>query len=247
MLFAKKPTWVKLLITLGAAGVILLLTPLSTKLHGIAAYAGLAPAVAAVSAAFLPPLWALTGAALPLILGMIGLPVFPGGNAGLTFLASSAGGYALAPLWFAGIGGLFLWLKREEEPKPGAYALGLVAAILASNLTGTLWLVGVGGYDWSEVLRRGTLWMALGDLFRSVIAFSIFFFYHREIGRRAVWERRLRTHRRWMDERYELLDALDRAKVRLVESDEVKGEEVERARRELKASERDDLPPYVKL
>ncbi len=247
MLFAKKPTWVKLLITLVAAGVALLLNPLSTKLHGIEAYAGLAPMVAAISAAFLPPLWALAGAALPLILGMIGLSVFPGGNSGLTFLASSAGGYALAPLWFAGIGGLFLWLDREKEPKPGAYALGLAAAILASNLIGTLWLVGVGGYDWNEALRRGTLWMALGDLFRSVIAFSIFFFYHRESGRRAVWERRLRTHRRRMDERYELLDTIERGEVKPGEEDEVKEEEVEKARRELKAREKDDLPPYVKL
>ncbi|MCX7020959.1 MAG: hypothetical protein NTW26_01555, partial [bacterium] len=208
MLLSEKPRRVKLLVALGAAGLALGANLLATRLYGVEAYTGLAPLVAAVSAGFLPPLWALGGAALPLVLGAIGLPVLPGGNAGFAFFVSGAGGYALAPLFFAGLGGLFLRLKGDE-PRPGAFALGLVAASFASNLTGTLWLVGPGGYSWVETFQRGTLWMAVGDLFRSIIAFSVFFFYRRERGRLEVVQRRRSERRQRMEERYALLDALD--------------------------------------
>ncbi|HUT98286.1 MAG TPA: biotin transporter BioY [bacterium] len=246
MLLADRPRWVKLLVTLGAAGAALLFAPLATRLHGVEAYTGLATAVAAVSAGFLPPLWALAGAALPLLLGAIGLPVLPGGNAGLGFFASGAGGYALAPLFFAGLGGLFLWLSWNE-PRPGTFALGLFVALVASNLTGTLWLVGPGGYSWIETFRLGTLWMAVGDFFRSGIAFSVFFFYRRETRRRDVVRRQRSERRRRKEERYALLEALDREEKKPPEGGDVDGEEVERARRELKAREEEDLPPYFRL
>jgi len=246
MLLAEKPRRVKLLVALGAAGLALGANLLATRLYGVEAYTGLAPVVAAISAGFLPPLWALAGAALPLLLGALGLPVLPGGNAGLEFFASGAGGYALAPLFFAGLGGLFLRLSRDE-PRPGTFALGLVVALLISNLTGTLWLVGPGGHSWIETFRRGTLWMAVGDLFRSVIAFSVFVFYRRERGRLEVFQRRREGRRQRMEERYALLDALEREGKKPPSSGEVEGEEVERARRELKAREEEDLPPYFKL
>jgi biotin transporter BioY len=246
MLLSEKPAWLK--VTVAAAAVLGLgFNLLATKLHGVGAYTGLAPAVAALSAGFLPPLWALAGAALPLILGALGLPVLPGANAGIGFFASGAGGYALAPLLFAGLGGLFLRSGRGEGPGVGAFALGLVAALLASNLVGTLWLVCAGGHTWGEALERGTLWMALGDLFRSVIAFSVFFFFRREERRRGEWEKRLRTRRQRMDERYELLDAVEGGKAGPEEGGEVAEEEMERARRELEAREEEDLPPYFKL
>ena|GEM_PF-3550119 len=246
MLLAKRPRWVKLLVALIAAGLALGANLLATRLHGVEAYTGLAPAVAAVSAGLISPLWALAGAALPLLLGALGLPVLPGGGAGLGFFASGAGGYALAPLFFAGLGGLFLRLSWDE-PRPGTFALGLVTAILASNLTGTLWLVGFGGCTWREALGLGTLWMAVGDVFRSVIAFSVFFFYRRETGRRDVVRRQRSDRRRRKEERYALLDALDRGEKKPVETGESNGEDVERARRELKEREEGDLPPYFKL
>ncbi len=246
MLLAKRPRWVKLLVTLGAAGAALLFAPLATRLHGVEAYSSLAPAVAAVSAGFLPPLWALAGAAMPLLLGALGLPVLPGGNAGLGFFASGAGGYALAPLFFAGLGGLFLRLSWDE-PRPGSFALGLVAAFFASNLTGTLWLVGFGGCTWREALGLGTVWMAVGDIFRSVIAFSVFFFYRREAGRRDVVRRKRSEKRQRKEKRYALLDALDREEKKPPAEGEADVEDVERARRELKAREEEDLPPYFRL
>jgi biotin transporter BioY len=246
MLLAQRPRWVKLLVTLGAAGAALVFAPMATRLHGVEAYSSLASAVAAVSAGFLPPLWALAGAALPLLLGALGLPVLPGGNAGLGFFATGAGGYALAPLFFAGLGGLFLRLSWDE-PRPGSFALGLVAAFFVSNLTGTLWLVELGGYTWREALGLGTVWMAVGDVFRSVIAFSVFFFYRRETGRRDVVLRRRSERRKKREERYALLDALDRGEKKPPAEGEADAEDVERARRELKAREEEDLPPYFRL
>ena len=253
MLLAEKPRRVKLLVSLGAAGLALGANLLATRLYGVEAYTGLAPAVAAISAGFLPPLWALAAAALPLVLGAFGLPVLPGGNAGLEFFASGAGGYALAPLFFAGLGGLFLRLSRDE-PRPGAFALGLVVALLISNLAGTLWLIGPGGYSWIGTLRRGTLWMGVGDLLRCVIAFSVFVFYRRERGRLEVFQRRREGRRQQMEERYALLDALEREGKKPSEdgkkppsSGEVEGEEVKRARRDMKKREEEDLPPYFRL
>jgi biotin transporter BioY len=246
MLLGEKPLRVKLLVALGAAGLALGADLIATRLYGVEAYTGLAPAVAAVSAGFLPPLWALAGAAFPLLLGAIGLPVLPGGNAGFGFFASGAGGYALAPLFFAGLGGLFLRLSRDE-PRPGAFALGLVVALLLSNLAGTLWLVGPGGHSWLEAFRRGTLWMVVGDLFRCVIAFSVFFFYRRETGRPDVVRRQREERRRRRLERYALLDDLDREEKKPPEGGESDAGEVERARRDMKKREEEDLPPYFRL
>jgi len=249
MLFKDKPWWLKLLLALGGAGLIILTAPLGRSLSGVPAWNNLSVAFAAVLAALLPSLWALAAPLLVLLLGLFGLPILSGGNAGLAFFLTGAGGFLLTPLLVAGLGGYFLWRNREEEPLPARFALGLLVALGLGNLIGTLWMVWLGDLSWTMVLGKGTIWLLLGDLFRATIGFSVFFFIRYERRKAAYWRREIARHQRQMREREEFFDRQAASDYTPHEIDETKPDEktVEEQRRSFKEKEKDDLPPYFRM
>lgn len=249
MLFKDKPWWVKLLIALGGAGLLILAAPLGRLLSGVPAWNNLSVAIAAVLAAMLPPLWAVMAPLLSLLLGVFGLPILSGGNAGLAFFFSGAGGFLLTPLLVAGLGGIFLWLNRDEEPLPTRFALGLLLAIGVGNLIGTLWMVWLGDLSWGTVLGKATIWLVLGDLFRGTIGFSVFFFIRYERRKSAYWRREIARHQRQMLKREEYFDKQDEPDYAPHEIDNTEPDEeaVEKERRLLKEKEKNDLPPYFRM
>ncbi|MCD4733581.1 biotin transporter BioY [bacterium] len=249
MLFKDKPWWIKLLLALGGAGLLILTAPLGRSLSGVPAWNNLSVAIAAVLAAMLPPLWALSAPLLALFLGLFGLPVLSGGNAGLAFFLSGAGGFLLTPLLVAGLGGIFLWLNREEEPLPARLALGLLVAIGLGNLLGTLWMVWLGDLSWATVLGKGTIWLFLGDLFRVTIGFSVFFFIRYERRKAAYWRGEIVRHQKRMLKREEFFDRQEAVDYVPHEVDDTEPDEktVEKQRRSFKEKEKDDLPPYFRM
>ncbi len=249
MLFKDKPWWLKLLLALGGAGLFILTAPLGRSLSGVPAWNNLSVAFAAVLAAMLPPLWALAAPLLALLLGIFGLPVLSGGNAGLAFFLSGAGGFLLTPLFVGGLGGLFLWRNQEDEPLPARFALGLLVGLGLGNLIGTLWMVWLGDLGWATVLGKGTIWLLLGDLFRATIGFSVFFFIRYERRKATYWRRQIARHQRQMREREEFFDHQESEDYTPHEIDETKPDEqtMEEQRRSFKEKEKDDLPPYFRM
>lgn len=72
-----------------------------------------------------------------LLLGIVGIPVFVGGNAGLSYLLSPVGGYTFAFLLIAG----FLPLVRPKNYNRITYTILAVLAVLLIDMTGAAWVI----------------------------------------------------------------------------------------------------------
>ena len=73
-----------------------------------------------------------------LCMGVVGIPVFAGGNAGPGALLGSTGGYMAS--WV--VAGLIMWgMERLFGPKPWVLALGMVLGLAACYTLGTAWFM----------------------------------------------------------------------------------------------------------
>ncbi len=248
--FQSPNPWRNLLVALALVGLIALSGMTVRPMANVEAYTNLITGLACVALIFLNRFWVLAATAVGLALGVIGLPLFPEGHVGFAFLFSGAGGFYLAPLIMAALGGWLYQRELEDDgyPSPKSFVLGLLLGLLASVLLGTVWLAVFGERtSWANLLVSGTLWQTLSLAFQGLIAFSISFFVRNEQRKRAYWKRRLQEYRRNLDERERLLDARDEGRLKL---DEGRREDVDviRERERLrKREEEDDLPPWVRL
>ena len=75
-----------------------------------------------------------------LCMGVVGIPVFAGGNAGPGALLGSTGGYMAS--WV--VSGLVMWgMERLFGPKPWVLALGMALGLAACYTLGTAWFMAV--------------------------------------------------------------------------------------------------------
>ncbi|MGH7709956.1 MAG: biotin transporter BioY [Gemmatimonadaceae bacterium] len=101
-----------------------------------------------------------------LFLGLVGLPVFAGGTAGIVRLLGPTGGYLIGYVPAAFLVG---WLsERGWDRKPWSAALSMVAGNAIIYLTGVLWLSRFVGA--SSVWQAGVLPFLPGDAFKIVLA-----------------------------------------------------------------------------
>ncbi|HWQ76751.1 MAG TPA: biotin transporter BioY [Syntrophomonas sp.] len=102
------------------------------------------------------------------LLGIIGLPVFAGGKAGLGTLFGPTGGYLLGFIAAAFVIGKII------ESKPQASAVRIVAALLAGNLViylcGTLQLSVVADLSLMKSLMAGVIPFLPGDVLKLAAA-----------------------------------------------------------------------------
>jgi len=101
-----------------------------------------------------------------LALGLVGAPVFQGGNAGWEYMTGATGGYLVGFVLAAYVVG---WLSER-----GWDRRHVVAALLIGNAIiygpGLLWL-GLGGFvPWERVLAAGLYPFILGDLMKLTLA-----------------------------------------------------------------------------
>lgn len=112
--------------------------------------------------------WGFATVALYLFLGVIGLPVFSGGKAGIGTLIGPTGGYLVGYLLAAGVAGLI------AAPHKGRSLLRLILAILAGTfiiyLVGVLWLNFSTIRDFKKSLLYGLLPFLIGDGIKGVAA-----------------------------------------------------------------------------
>lgn len=102
------------------------------------------------------------------LLGIIGLPVFAGGKAGLGTLFGPTGGYLLGFIAAAFV------IGKIVESKPQAGAVRIVAALLAGNLViyfcGTLQLTAVADLSLMKSLIAGVVPFLPGDVLKLAAA-----------------------------------------------------------------------------
>lgn len=110
-----------------------------------------------------------------LLLGIIGLPVFAGGTAGIAKVLGPTGGFLAGYLLAAGAAGLLFRLGRGSSGafRIGAAALTALAAGALIYLPGIPWLKHSLSMDWPAALQAGLIPFIPGYLIKSAAAAAL--------------------------------------------------------------------------
>lgn len=111
--------------------------------------------------------WGATSAAVYLLVGAIGLPVFAGGKGGLAHLFGPTGGYLFGFVLSAFVTG---WISRKFNQK----IIGEIVAVVIGSLLiyglGLPWLKWITGMSWNKALVAGMIPFLPGDSMKAVAA-----------------------------------------------------------------------------
>lgn len=115
--------------------------------------------------------WGMAGAALYLLVGAMGLPVFSGGRGGLAHLFGPTGGYLFGFVLSAGITGFIVECFRRSLK-------GGVVAVLFGSLViyglGVPWLKAVTQMSWNKAWMIGMVPFLPGDVLKAFLAVILF-------------------------------------------------------------------------
>lgn len=102
-----------------------------------------------------------------LLMGVIGIPVFSGGRAGIGVIAGPSGGYLIGFL----VGAVIISLIARRSRNFLVLLMAcLVGGIVVVHVLGFPWLGHVTGMDMVSAIMAGSLPFIPGDLFKVVIA-----------------------------------------------------------------------------
>lgn len=105
------------------------------------------------------------------LLGALGVPVFAGGNAGLSILVGPTGGYIIG---FTIAAFLIGWiLERFPQKSNKHYALAMTIAIVAIYLPGTIQLSLVTGMSFTKAFAVGSLPYIPLDIIKAIVAIAV--------------------------------------------------------------------------
>ncbi len=111
--------------------------------------------------------WGAASAAIYLLMGAIGMPVFSGGKGGLAHLLGPTGGYLFGFILCAWIVGFI------SERFKHALVGGIIAVVIGSLVIyglGVPWLKTVTNMSWNKALALGMLPFLPGDAMKAVVA-----------------------------------------------------------------------------
>ena len=102
-----------------------------------------------------------------LFLGIVGVPVFSGGRAGLGVIFGPSGGYLIGFL----IGGIIINLLAKDKDKFWQVLTAvIIGGIFVIHFIGFIWLSYSTGMGLKEAFFAGSLPFIPGDLFKAVLA-----------------------------------------------------------------------------
>ncbi|QEN09775.1 biotin transporter BioY [Oceanispirochaeta crateris] len=110
-----------------------------------------------------------------LIMGIIGLPVFAGGTAGLAKIMGPTGGFLLGYLLAAPAAG-WMYNSKKDRSKPLEIPLAVITSLLAGALIylpGIPWLKQSLSMDWPTVLKAGLYPFIPGFVIKSMAAAAL--------------------------------------------------------------------------
>jgi len=101
-----------------------------------------------------------------LLLGSAGIPVFIGGSAGISYIASGWGGYSIAFVLIAAM----IPLLRGRKYKRTSYTILAIFAAVFIDIFGALWLMCLTGLSVRQAILTGFLPFIPLDTIKAVIA-----------------------------------------------------------------------------
>lgn len=104
-----------------------------------------------------------------LLLGAVGIPVFIGGSAGISYIVSGWGGYSIAFVLIAGL----VPLVRGNEYRRIYYTILAIAAALFIDLFGAVWLMLLTNLTVKQAILTGVLPFLPLDLLKAVVVAQI--------------------------------------------------------------------------
>lgn len=104
-----------------------------------------------------------------LLLGTVGIPVFVGGNAGISYIVSGLGGYSIAFVIIAA----FVPLFRGKEYHRTYYTILAVSAALFIDIFGAAWLMILTGLSVRQAIFTGFLPFIPLDILKAIVAVQI--------------------------------------------------------------------------
>lgn len=115
-----------------------------------------------------------------ILLGVIGLPVFAGGKAGLGVLLGPTGGYLIG---FVAAAFLIGWLAERRKPAGFAWLVfSLLAGTVVVYLLGVLQLALVARFTLVKALTVGVVPFLIGDLFKILLTALLAINLRRRLG-----------------------------------------------------------------
>jgi biotin transport system substrate-specific component len=115
--------------------------------------------------------WGMAGAALYLLVGAMGLPVFSGGRGGLAHLFGPTGGYLFGFVLSAGITGFIA--ERFHRSLMGNVVAVLFGSLVIYGL-GIPWLKVITHMSWNKAWMIGMFPFLPGDALKAVLAVILF-------------------------------------------------------------------------
>lgn len=119
-----------------------------------------------LSGGLLGPAWGVVSMILYILMGLIGLPVFSGGRAGIGHILGPTGGYLVGFVFSSFIAGL---LTRSKRSLPIIF-FGMMVSLLAIYCPGILWLSITARLPISKALAVGLIPFIPGDILKAIIA-----------------------------------------------------------------------------
>lgn len=111
--------------------------------------------------------WGVASAAIYLLIGAIGMPVFYGGKGGLAHILGPTGGYLFGFILSAWITGLIS--ERSRHSMIGEIIAVVIGAFVIYCL-GVPWLKVMTKMSWNKVLVAGMIPFLIGDAIKAVVA-----------------------------------------------------------------------------
>jgi biotin transport system substrate-specific component len=115
--------------------------------------------------------WGATSAALYLLVGALGLPVFSGGRAGLAHLFGPTGGYLFGFILSAGITGFIS--GRFRRSRTGSVIAVIFGSLIIYSL-GVPWLKTITQMTWNKAWMVGMVPFLPGDALKAISAVILY-------------------------------------------------------------------------
>jgi biotin transport system substrate-specific component len=105
---------------------------------------------------------------LYLLLGMIGAPVYAGGESGWEWVEGATGGYLVGFVLAAGVAGLLA--ERQWDRRLATAVTALLTGNVLIYVFGLPWLAHVADLGWQETFEQGLYPFVVGDLAKLYLA-----------------------------------------------------------------------------
>ncbi len=106
--------------------------------------------------------------ALYVLVGMIGAPVYAGGEGGWEWIKGATGGYLVGFVVAAGLAGLLA--ERRLDQRMATAVTAMLTGNVIVYVFGLPWLAHIADFSWQETLEKGLYPFVVGDLLKLYLA-----------------------------------------------------------------------------